>query len=257
MKILIIGDIIGKNGVDFVKKHLKSLKKLSGIDFCIANGENSANGNGITRESANSLIEAGVDVITLGNHTFNKSDVFDLLEEDFPVIRPANYPAGTVGEGHILVDVGNYTVGVINLLGRVNMDCLDCPFRSVDNILRKIKDTANITVVDFHAEATSEKIAMGYHLDGRVSAVVGTHTHVQTADERVLSGGTAYITDLGMTGPVDSVIGVKKEIIVKKFITQIHQKFEISDNPISLYGVIVTVDENTGKADSIERINIS
>ncbi len=257
MKILIIGDIVGKNGVDFVRKHLNSLKKLNDIDFCIANGENAANGNGISREAANSLIHAGVDVITLGNHAFDKKEVSTLLAEGFPIVRPANYPEGTAGEGYIEVDAGNHTICVINALGRINLECLDCPFRSVDKILNKIKKTSNIIVVDFHAEATSEKHAMGYYLDGRVSAVFGTHTHVQTADERILSSGTAYITDIGMTGPTDSVIGVKKEIIIQKFLTNIHQKFEMSENPIKLCGVIINADENTGLATSIERISIT
>lgn len=257
MKILMIGDVIGKSGIEFVKKHLKSLKKLNGIDFCIANGENCAVGNGITRGCANSLIDAGVDVITLGNHAFNKAEVLGLFDDDYPIVRPSNYPAGTPGQGYILADCGQYTVGVVNALGRVNLKSLDCPFRSIDGIVEKIKDKANVIIVDFHAEATSEKIAMGYYLDGRVSAVVGTHTHVQTADERVLPGGTAYITDVGMTGPTDSVIGVKKEIIVKWFLTQMHHRFEVSENPVFLSGVMVTVDEGTGKAYSVERININ
>ncbi len=257
MKILIVGDVIGKSGITFIQKHLNSIKKLHGIDFCIANGENTAVGNGITKESADSLINAGIDVITLGNHAFNKADVFSLMLDNYPVIRPANYPPGTSGDGYILVDVGHYTVGVINALGRVNLKSLDCPFRAVSDVISKIEGKANIIIVDFHAEATSEKIAMGYFLDGKVSAVIGTHTHVQTADERILPGGTAYITDIGMTGPMDSVIGVKKEIIVDWFVTQMHRRFETSDNPVLLSGVIVTVDENTRQATDIERINIS
>ncbi len=257
MRILIIGDIIGKIGVDFVTGHLKSIKKLHDIDFCIANGENTANGNGISRGSANLLLDAGVDVITLGNHAFNKRDTADLLGEGLAIIRPVNYPPKTAGFGYITAEVGGYTVGVINALGRVHLENLDCPFRGIDAALTKIQKETNIIVVDFHAEATSEKIAMGYYLDGRVSAVVGTHTHVQTADERILGGGTAYITDIGMTGPSDSVIGVKKEIIVQKFLTNIHQKFEISDNPVTLSGVIVCVDESSGLATAIERISIS
>ncbi|MDR0405443.1 MAG: TIGR00282 family metallophosphoesterase [Clostridiales bacterium] len=257
MRILIIGDVIGKPGVDYVRGRLKSLKKLYGADFCIVNGENAANGNGITREAADALIAAGVDVITLGNHAFDKPDAFEILSGDFPVIRPANYPAGTPGDGVILCDVGNHTVGVVNLLGRVNMECVDCPFRSADSVLAKLKGKANVVLVDFHADATSEKIAMGYYLDGRAAAVVGTHTHVQTADERVLGGGTAYITDIGMTGPVDSVLGVEKEIILERFLTQIHRRFELSENPVALSGVIITVDADTGKADAIERVNLS
>ncbi|MCK9479319.1 MAG: TIGR00282 family metallophosphoesterase [Firmicutes bacterium] len=257
MKILIIGDIVGKNGVAFVEKHLSSLKKLHGIDFCIANGENTAPGNGITKEGANALLNAGVNVITLGNHAFDKPDVAKLMEDGYPIIRPANLPLGTPGDGYILMDVGHYTVGVINGLGRINLKCCDCPFRTISKIVSQMQNKANIIILDFHAEATSEKIAMGYFLDGKVSAVVGTHTHVQTADERVLPGGTAYITDIGMTGPSNSVIGVKKEIIVEWFLTQMHQRFETSQNPVFLSGVIVTVDGNTRNATSIERISIS
>ncbi len=257
MKVLVIGDIVGGCGIDFVQRHLSSLKKINGIDFCIANGENTAAGNGITKNCADSLLNAGVDVITLGNHAFNKHDVIALMQDNYPIIRPSNYPPGTPGEGYILIDAGSYTVGVINTLGRINLKSLDCPFRSISAILNKIKGKANAVIVDFHAEATSEKIAMGYFLDGKVSAVVGTHTHVQTADERVLPGKTAYITDIGMTGPSDSVIGVKKEIIVDWFITQMHRRFEVSDNAVFLSGVIITIDENTGKAESIERLSIS
>lgn len=257
MKILIIGDIVGKNGIAFVEKHLYSLKKLYGIDFCIANGENTAPGNGITKDGANALLNAGVNVITLGNHGFDKSEVISLMQEGYPIIRPTNHSPGTPGDGYILVDAGHYTIGVINALGRINLKCLDCPFRGVSKVISKIQNKANIIILDFHAEATSEKIAMGYFLDGKVSAVVGTHTHVQTADERVLPGGTAYITDIGMTGPSNSVIGVKKEIIVEWFLTQMHQRFEISQNPVFLSGVIITVDGDTNKALSIERISIS
>ena len=255
MKILMIGDIVGANGVEFVKTHLNAFKKINGIDFCVANGENAA-GNGISRELADALINAGVNAITLGNHSFNRSDVYKLFDEGYPIVRPANYPPGTPGPGHLLFDAGDYTIAVINLMGRLSLECIDCPFREADNILKRVQSEANVILVDFHAEATSEKIAMGYYLDGRTSAVVGTHTHVQTADERVLPEGTAYITDIGMTGPSNSVIGVKKEIIVRKFLTHVYQRFEISDNPIFMNSVIIDIDADTGKALSIERMNI-
>ena len=254
MRILAIGDVVGPNGVEFLQTHLNSFKRLKNIDFCIANGENSTYGNGIVRNAARELICAGVDVITMGNHTFDKADIISMFDE-FPIIRPANYPSGTPGDGYILLEVGNFTVAVINLMGRVNMDAIDCPFQRVNHILKKIKNETNIIIVDFHAEATSEKLALGFHLDGKVSAVFGTHTHVQTADERILDGGTAYITDIGMTGPINSILGVKKEIIIDKFITKIHKKFELSVNPIQFNGVIFDIDENTGLAESIERVS--
>lgn len=257
MKIFVIGDVVGNSGVAFVKKHLKSFKKLYAIDFCIANGENAAQGNGITKAAAYDLFDSGVDVITMGNHTFNKTDIFSLIDDDYPIIRPSNFPIGTAGEGYILVDIGEITVAVLNANGRIYLDAMDCPFRSIDNILTKIKGKASVVIVDFHAEATSEKIAMGYYLDGRVSAVVGTHTHVQTADEKILDGGTAYITDIGMTGPKNSILGVKKEIVIKRFLTNMPHRFEVSDAEATLSGVVITVDEYTGKATEIERINMS
>ena len=257
MRIFIIGDVVGNSGVAFVRKHLRAFKKLDGIGFCIANGENAAQGNGITKAAAYDLFDSGVDVITMGNHTFNKTDIFSLIDDNYPIIRPSNFPAGTAGEGYILVDVGEITVAVVNANGRIYLDAMDCPFRCIDNILAKIKGKASVVIVDFHAEATSEKIAMGYYLNGRVSAVVGTHTHVQTADERILDGGTAYITDIGMTGPKDSILGVKKEIVIKRFLTNMPHRFEVSDNEATLSGVVITVDEYTGKATAIERINLT
>lgn len=256
MNILIVGDVIGQRGVRFIRDKLAGIRKLYAIDFCVINGENSANGNGITNESSQGLQYAGADAITLGNHSFDKSDVFKLFDEGAPIVRPANYPPGTPGYGHVIIDTGAVRICVINLLGRVNLSNVDCPFRCAEKLISEVKDKSDIILVDFHAEATSEKIAMGYFLDGKVTAVVGTHTHVQTADERILSGGTAYITDLGMTGPTDSVIGIKKEIIVKRFLTQMHQRFEVSENPIKLNGVIITVDDKTYRATGIERISI-
>ncbi len=258
MRFLIIGDVVGNPGVDFLQKHLDNIKKLNKIDFVIANGENATPvGKGINREIAKKLYSCGVDVITMGNHTFNNYDILNLFEEDFPIIRPANMPPETAGEGYIVTDFFGTKIAVINLLGRVYMESMDCPFRKADAIIEKIKDEADVIIVDFHAEATSEKIAMGYYLDGRVSAVFGTHTHIQTADEKILEGKTAYITDIGMSGCHNSILGVKKEIIIKKFLTSIPQRHEIAEGEASMDGVIIDIDETTGKATSIERIQIS
>lgn len=258
MRFLIIGDVVGNSGVDFLQKHLDSIKKLNKIDFVIANGENATPvGKGINREIAKNLYSCGVDVITMGNHTFNNYDILNLFEEDFPIIRPANMPPETAGEGYIVTDFFGTKIAVINLLGRIYMESMDCPFRKADAIIEKIKGDADVIIVDFHAEATSEKIAMGHYLDGRVSALFGTHTHVQTADEKILDGKTAYITDIGMTGCHNSVLGVKKEIIIKKFLTAIPQRHEIAEDDSSLDGVIIDIDEATGRAISIQRIQIS
>ena len=258
MRFLIIGDVVGNSGVEYLKNHLDSIKKLNKIDFVIANGENSTPvGKGINKAVANTLYSCGVDVVTMGNHTFNNYEISKLFEEDFPVIRPANLPDGTEGEGYIITDFFGTKIAVINLLGRVYMECVDCPFRKAEAIIEKIKEQCDIIIVDFHAEATSEKIAMGFYLDGKVSAVFGTHTHVQTADEKILEGGTAYITDVGMTGCHNSVLGVKKEIIIKKFLTSLPQRHEIEDGVATMDAVIIDIDEATGKATTIEKIQIS
>lgn len=258
MRFLIIGDIVGTPGVEYVQKHLDSIKKLNKIDFVIANGENATPvGKGINREIAKKLYSCGVDVITMGNHTFNNYDINKLFEEDFPVIRPANLPPDTMGDGYIISDFFGTKIAVINLLGRVYMECVDCPFRKADSIIDKIKDEADIIIVDFHAEATSEKMAMGFYLDGKVSAVFGTHTHIQTADEKILESGTAYITDVGMTGCHESILGVKKDIIIKRFLTSLPQRHEIEEGNATMNGVIIDIDETNGKATSIERIQIS
>ena len=254
MRFLIIGDVVGNPGVDYLQKHLDSVKKLNKIDFVIVNGENATPvGKGINREIAKKLYNCGADVITMGNHTFNNYDINKLFDEDFPIIRPANLPPETAGEGYIVTDFFGVKIAVINLLGRVYMECVDCPFRKADAIIEKIKDEADVIIVDFHAEATSEKMAMGYYLDGKVSAVFGTHTHVQTADEKILDGKTAFITDIGMTGCHNSVLGVKKDIIIKRFLTSLPQKHEIEEGEASMDAVIIDIDETTGKAVSIER----
>lgn len=258
MRIFLIGDIVGNGGVEYLRTHLGSIKKLKNIDFVVANAENSTPvGKGISKEVANTLYSCGVDVMTMGNHTFNNKEIYELFEDNFPVIRPANMPPMTEGEGYVISEANGYKIAVISLLGRVFMENMDCPFRTADKIIDIVKDKSDIIIVDIHAEATSEKLAMGYYLDGKVSVVFGTHTHVQTADEKILENGTAYITDVGMTGCHDGVLGVKKEIIIKKFLTSLPQRHEtVNDNPV-LNGLIVDVDESTGKATNVERIQFA
>lgn len=255
MRLLVIGDIVGRSGRRAVKVNLSGLRREFGLDLVIANGENAAGGKGITKEVAQELFSSGIDVLTMGNHVWNKREAYEYINRETRIIRPANYPPGVPGSGYGIYDTpGKVKVGVINLAGRIFLQAIDCPFRKADEIVLRIKDQARVIIVDFHAEASSEKIAMGWYLDGRVSAVVGTHTHVQTADERILPGGTAYITDLGMTGPMNSVIGVKKEIIINKFITQIPQHFEVATGPFQFNGAVIEINEDTGEAISIERI---
>lgn len=255
MRLLIIGDIVGRCGRRAVKVNVGSLKKECNLDFVIANGENAAGGKGITEDTARELFSCGVDVLTMGNHVWNKREAFEYIDRERRIVRPANYPPGVPGSGWAVYDApGKIAIGVINLAGRIFQQPIDCPFRKADLILSGIKDKTRIVIVDFHAEATSEKVAMGWYLSGRVSAVVGTHTHVQTADERILPGGTAYITDLGMTGPTDSVIGVKKDIAIEKFTTQIPQHFEVAAGPFQFNGAIIDIEEDTGEAISIKRI---
>ncbi|MBZ4646367.1 MAG: 2,3-cyclic-nucleotide 2-phosphodiesterase [Petroclostridium sp.] len=256
MRVLAIGDIVGNSGRAMIKDFLGKVKKELEVDLCIANGENSAAGNGITRHIAYELFNHGVDVITMGNHVWSKKEIVRLFEENLKIIRPANYPPGTPGSGHIVVGVKNSKAAIVNISGRVYLENLDCPFRVIENELKLIKKITNIIIVDFHAEATSEKVAMGWYLDGKVSAVFGTHTHVQTADERILPKGTGYITDIGMTGPYDSILGVQKEIIINRFITHFPEKFEIADGPAQFNGIILEIDEVTGKTTSINRIVI-
>ena len=251
MKIMCIGDVVGSNGCAFLRKHLSSFKKLNGINLVICNGENSADGNGITPRSADHLFDSGVDVITLGNHAFRRPEIFSYLDEKPYIIRPYNFPAATTpGNGVCEVDLGYTTVAVINLMGQEGIDAhLDNPFIAVDKLLSDID--SRIILVDFHAEATSEKRAMGLYLDGRVSAVFGTHTHVMTADAEVLPNGTGYITDLGMTGTIDSVLGVKKEIIIKRFLTKLPGRFEYTDGPAKLDCTVFDIDRDTGRCTSV------
>jgi 2',3'-cyclic-nucleotide 2'-phosphodiesterase len=246
-----IGDIVGRPGRKAIAENISGIKMENKVDIVIANGENAAGGNGITLKIANELFGYGIDVLTMGNHVWDKKEIFDFINKENRIVRPANYPPGTPGKGYNLYKYNGLEFGVVSLSGRVYLADLDCPFRAADAIVKELSQHTNLIFVDFHAEVTSEKKAMGYYLDGRVSAVCGTHTHVQTADEDILPEGTAYITDLGMTGPKDSILGVEKEIIINKFITQLPTKFEIAQGPYQLNGVIIDVDDETGKATSI------
>ncbi|MDR2655891.1 MAG: TIGR00282 family metallophosphoesterase [Oscillospiraceae bacterium] len=254
MRILCIGDVVGSAGCEFLLSELPKLRRFYNADFTAVNGENSNNQNGITPKSADIIFSAGADVITTGNHVFKKREIYDYLDENPYILRPANYPDSTPGRGFCTVDKGRYDVCVINLMGVVFMENLANPFRYIDSLLNGIK--AKVVLVDFHAEATSEKIALASYIDGRVSAVVGTHTHVQTADERLLPKGTAFITDLGMTGPKNSSLGLCIEPIIQKFINYMPVRYSVADGACILCGVCIEIDEKTGKALSIERIQI-
>lgn len=263
MKILFVGDIFGRPGRTIVREHLAALMKENAVDLCIANGENAAGGFGITPQIVEEFFDLGIDVITTGNHVWDKRELTEYFNAaaDEPysparrVLRPANYPAGTPGVG---VYEGTTRAGVayavVNLQGRVFMANIDDPFRVADRLLEKIN--AKVIFVDFHAEATSEKVALGWYLDGRVTAIIGTHTHIPTADARVLQGGTAYQTDVGMTGPYDSVIGVQKEQILQRFLTSLPARFEAAVNDVRLCAALVDCDPQTGKAHSIRRIMV-
>ncbi len=257
MKILFIGDVFGRVGRKILNTNLHKLIEENSIDFTIANGENSAGGLGITLKVKDELFNSGIDVITGGNHTLSKKEIISYLNEDRRLLRPLNYPPGVPGFGMgIYKKNGLKPVCVINLIGRVFMDPVDCPFRTVRREIEQVIKITPIIIVDFHAEATAEKMAMGWYLAGQVSAVIGTHTHVQTADEIILEGGTAYITDVGMTGPFDSVIGIDKRISIEKFLTQMPIHFEPAKNDARLSAVIIDIDDNTGKSISIKRLCI-
>jgi metallophosphoesterase (TIGR00282 family) len=255
LNILFIGDIVGNPGRKTVKEMISKIKKERSIDFCIANGENSAGGSGITYVVAQELYKFGVDAITLGNHTWSKREVTNFIDTDSRIVRPANYPAELPGKGSLIIKGEKSSIGVLNLLGRVYMDSIDCPFKAAEREIEYLKSFVKVVVVDMHAEATSEKSALAWYLDGRVSCVLGTHTHVQTADERILPCGTAYISDVGMTGPYDGIIGVNREIVIQKFITHMPAKFEIAQGPVQFNAVYLEIDEKTGRTIKIERIH--
>jgi len=255
MNILCIGDIVGKPGRKAVEELLPKIKEEFKINFVIANAENAAAGSGVTPRLAEELLCAGCDILTLGDHAWDKKELLEVLDDNLKILRPANFPEGTPGQGLSLTQtVNGQKIAVINLLGRVFIRYnVNCPFKALDLLVEQAKKHTNIIIVDLHAEATSEKIAFGHFADGKVSAVMGTHTHVQTADERILPKGTAYLTDLGMTGPFDSVIGQNKENIIERFLKSMPSKFEVAEGDVALNGAVITVDEK-GIASQIIRI---
>ncbi len=257
MNILIIGDIVGLNGVNKVKDNLQKIIKEKEIDFVIANGENSADGMGITSKIFKELIMAGVDVVTMGNHTWGKKDIFNIIDNK-KLLRPANYPKDVVGNGYGIYECRNKKIAVINLIGRASMNVLsENPFIVAEEIIEKIKGEVDAIFIDFHAEATAEKIAMGYFLDGKITCLFGTHTHVATADETILENGTAYITDIGMTGPKKSVIGMEVDASIKRFVTTLPEKYKVSeDKETILNGCIITINSESCRAEKITRIKL-
>ncbi len=255
VNVLFVGDIIGKAGMDLVQTWLPGLIQKYKTDLVIANGENASDGKGCTSKEGKILFELGVHVITGGNHTWDKHLSQDYLKSEPRVLRPLNYPKGTYGNGYFIADSRKGKIAVLNLQGRTFMPTIDCPFRSADWVLTKFKSETKMIIVDFHAEATAEKQAMGYYLDGKISALIGTHTHVQTSDERILPQGTGYITDAGMSGPYDSVIGMRVQPALNRFLYQTPQKYETAKNGVHLCAVFLKIDNETGKTKSIERIN--
>ena len=254
MNILTIGDVVGSVGCRFLREHLPQFKKLKAVDLVIANGENSADGNGVTPSSAQFLFDSGVDVLTTGNHSFRRKESYEYYDSCELLLRPANFPAAAPGKGFCVVDMGRVQVGVINLMGVVYMESMDSPFDTADRLLAG--GLPKITLVDFHAEATGEKRSLAYYLDGRVSAIFGTHTHVQTSDACVLPNGTGYLSDLGMTGPVNSVLGVKPELVIQKMRTKMPVRFDLADGPCEMDCALFQIDEKTGKTESVERFQI-
>ncbi|MDS1029043.1 TIGR00282 family metallophosphoesterase [Bacillota bacterium LX-D] len=257
MKILVLGDIVGKPGRQAVKHFIKNFLQVNEIDLIIANGENAAGGNGITKDTAVELFNSGINVLTMGNHVWDKKEAIKLIDSEYRIVRPANYPPGTPGKGYTVVKTKTGDkVAVLNLSGRVFLSNLDCPFRLGEQLIKEIKQVTNKIIIDFHAEATSEKIAFAWFMDGKVSAIYGTHTHVPTNDFRILPKGTAYITDLGMSGPRDSVLGVKTELAIQKFITQMPVRFEVANGPVQVNGIILELMDD-GKASKIEPVLVN
>jgi metallophosphoesterase (TIGR00282 family) len=250
MNILVIGDIIGRPGRQAVDRHLRALRKQHKIEVVIGNAENAAGGFGLTPDTTGELLGSGIDVLTSGNHIFAQKEIIPYLDADMPILRPLNYPAGVPGRGYL-------TFGkalIVNIMGRTFMNSLDCPFRAMDKLLKELDKKPKVIIVDFHAEATSEKVAMGRYLDGRVSAVLGTHTHVGTIDAQILPGGTAYVTDIGMTGPTDSIIGDDIDAVIQRFLTQMPHHLSVGRGKPVLNAVLVEVDEVSGKATAIKRV---
>jgi len=257
LRFLIVGDVVGKPGRQILADKLKTIKEELDIEGVVVNGENAAGGLGIVPEVCEEILSYGVDVITSGNHIWDKKEIVDYIDYQPRLIRPLNYPPGVPGKGWVMVERKGKKWIVANMSGRVFMPSLDCPFHRIEEELENFKKVTNLILLDFHAEASSEKIAMGWFLDGKVSCVFGTHTHVATADERILPQGTAYITDIGMTGAHDSVIGVKTEDILSRFLTQMPIRYQVAKDNVKLNGIVVEVDEITGRATEISRLSIS
>lgn len=254
MKILAVGDLVGETGLERLKKDLPNLQEAENIDFTIVNGENVAGGMGMTTKNFHELNKLNIDVITMGNHTWGKKDIFSFIDKP-NIIRPANYSRGVPGHGYTIIEKNNKKIAVINLIGRTDMGILsENPFTTLDDILKKID--ADIKILDFHAEATAEKIAMGYYVDGRITAMFGTHTHVQTADEKILENGTGYITDIGMTGPKKSVIGMDVDTSLKRFVTSLPERYKLAMGECILNGVIFEIDDENCRTKEIYRINL-
>lgn len=256
LTVLVVGDVFGEPGRAALLGLLPRLKREHEVDCTIVNVENAAAGFGVTPQIARSFLDGGVDVMTSGNHIWDRKEIVEYIVKENLLLRPANYPAGTPGVGSVVVKAGPHKVAVLNVMGRVFLPTTDCPFRKADEEVARLRQETAIIVVDMHGEATSEKQAMGWYLDGRASAVLGTHSHVQTADERILPGGTAFITDLGMTGPVDSVIGVDRELAIQRFLSQMPNRFEPAKGPAALHGAVVRIDPESGKALEIRRIRV-
>jgi len=259
MKLLFLGDIVGRPGRDLIRRHVRALATRHGADLVIANGENAAGGAGITRENMLEILTSGVDVITTGNHVWDKRETLEFIGNEPRLLRPANYPEGTPGAGSYVAAAKNgVRVGVINVMGRVFLHPIDDPFRAAEREIARVRsDGARVIFVDMHAETTSEKIALGYYLDGMVTAVIGTHTHVQTADERILAGGTACLTDVGMTGPHDGVIGIEKAAIIGRFVSGLPARFETASGDPKMHGVVIDVDASNGRATGITRLSLT
>lgn len=254
MKIMFVGDIVGKPGRQICSQLIPKLREQHKIDLVLANGENAAGGFGLTPHVLEELFEAGIDVVTSGNHIWDRKEIYEVIDKEERLLRPLNYPPGAPGRGSGIFRCRGREVGVINVQGRIFMDPIDCPFRAVELETNKMREKTKIIIVDVHGEATSEKMAMGWFLDGKVSCVIGTHTHVQTADERILPGGTAYITDVGMTGPSDTIIGLSRAPVLKRFLTHLPSRFEVGKGDPILCGILADISEETGKAFAIERI---
>ena len=256
--VLFIADIFGRPGLQLTAQLLPGLREKYQPDLIVANGENGVDGKGQNEKVAQQFFDLGIDVVTGGNHIWDNPGVYKVWQKELRVLRPANYPPGNAGRGSIIVETKTGdSVAVVNLQGRTYMYPIDCPFRAADEILKHVNRKTNLVIIDFHAEATAEKMALAWYLDGRVSAIIGTHTHVPTADERILPGGTAYITDAGMTGPYDSVIGMKKEVAIKRFMRQVPIRFEPAEGDVHLCAVVIKIDKQTAKAQHIERLFLS